>query len=266
MELSYKLFISVLLLLLPIASFSDHNSSSVYQLVCNKNFTNNNNILQVNIKNTISNLAAQIYNNNTYAISSFGVGYDTIYGLIQCRTDASNESCSSCVANAVNQIQTVCPYSSESRVWYPFCFLRYDNYNFYGQADSSYTRVWPSALTAIEHSETFNAAVGVVLDATMGSAVGKDVKIGLVLTDEVNYNRTVYGIAQCTRDLDDAGCSYCLEKALEAMSNDCKNHLGCHLISNCCMFRYETYDVFVEDESPNRSPAVSALLSNGYLN
>ncbi|KAH0454740.1 hypothetical protein IEQ34_016664 [Dendrobium chrysotoxum] len=264
MEFSYKLFISVLLLLLPVASFSTHNSS-VYQLVCNKNFTNDNKILQINIKNTISSLVAQTFNNNTYAISSYGIGYDTIYGLIQCRGDSSNESCSSCVNNAVHQIRTFCPYSAESRIWYPFCFLRYDNYNFFGQADSSYTRVWPSALTA-QNTETFNSALGWVLDAAMGSAVGKDVKIGMTIDYEENSNRTLYGIAQCTRDLDDSGCSYCLEKALEVMSNDCKNHLGCHLISNCCMFRYEIYNLFLEAESPNTGAAVSALLSNGYLN
>ncbi|KAL0911700.1 hypothetical protein M5K25_019859 [Dendrobium thyrsiflorum] len=258
---SFKLFISVLLLL-PIASFSAPNSS-ISQLVCNKNFTNNNNILKINIKNTISSLVANTYN-NTYAISSYGIGYNTIYGLFQCRGDASYELCSSCITNATHQIRTSCPYSAESRVWYEFCFLRYDNYKFFGQADSSYTRVWPSELTA-QNSEAFNSALGWVLDAATGSAVGKDVKVGKVINEDGTFDKNIYGIAQCTRDLDDSGCSYCLQKALEVMFMDCKNHLGCSLISNCCMFSYDIYDLFLDPESQNPGTAVSSMLSNGYL-
>ncbi|XP_072950900.1 cysteine-rich receptor-like protein kinase 6 isoform X1 [Typha angustifolia] len=56
---------------------------------------------------------------------------DTIYGLVQCTMDLSNEECYSCLSSLVSSISYCCNASTGARVYGGTCIIRFDSYLFY---------------------------------------------------------------------------------------------------------------------------------------
>ncbi|KAA8519373.1 hypothetical protein F0562_013629 [Nyssa sinensis] len=57
----------------------------------------------------------------------------TIYGLVQCTSDLSEQLCSDCLIGAMQEIGSCCVGSRGGRVIYPSCNLRYELYRFYNE-------------------------------------------------------------------------------------------------------------------------------------
>ncbi|KAK8943055.1 Cysteine-rich repeat secretory protein 38 [Platanthera zijinensis] len=236
MELPCKAILMFMVLLLPIVS---HGLESINQQ-CSKNFTsdtNNQQLLQANINNALFGLLGKTPLHG-FAISSFGQSYDsTIFGLTSCRGDVSLEACSECIIYAAQKIRIVCPYSAQSYIRYENCLLRYDTSNFFGQPDMGGSQAWLSSHIA-ENPMDFQQGVRKLTGEVIVKAAAGDEKFGLGESFLPKSNVTVYAMAQCTRDLQEAACKQCLEKLSEYMLNY-SDHLGCYVISISCVLRYE---------------------------
>ncbi|KAJ0788663.1 putative AT-hook motif nuclear-localized protein [Helianthus annuus] len=62
---------------------------------------------------------------------TFGPDSVTIHGIMQCTPDLSKEQCSECLDGAVRELRLCCSGRVAARVFYPNCFVRYLNENFY---------------------------------------------------------------------------------------------------------------------------------------
>ncbi|KAK7343550.1 hypothetical protein VNO77_12360 [Canavalia gladiata] len=60
-----------------------------------------------------------------------GPGFQTIYGLVQCTPDLSEQDCSSCLVGAISEIPQCCDGKKGGRVGRPSCNFRYEIYPFY---------------------------------------------------------------------------------------------------------------------------------------
>ncbi|XP_050369346.1 uncharacterized protein LOC126787519 [Argentina anserina] len=111
-----------------------------------------NNILQVNRKNTsepekfrsvvrpkLSELTEEAAYNDTFPkMSATGevlFGNETIYALVQCTTDLSEDDCYKCLQRATGQVLEVYFFSMGARLLSPSCYLRYEKYSFYAYDD-----------------------------------------------------------------------------------------------------------------------------------
>ncbi|XP_020582985.1 cysteine-rich repeat secretory protein 55-like [Phalaenopsis equestris] len=243
MELSCKPFILVLLII------AGCGADSIFQ-ECGKNFSiSSNSLLQDNINNAIFGLLTKtaLYG---AATASYGVGTDTIYGLTRCRGDISREICSACILDATYKIRTICHFSAEARIWYEYCFLRYDSNNFLGFLDTRNTNVWYTSHIAAD-PVNFDQAVGRLLETVKVAAAAGDKKFGRGENFVYKSNITIYGMAQCTPDLQESTCNQCLDALLEVMTRNCKYHLGCYVISTSCVLRYEINDFLFRDIAPS---------------
>ncbi|KAL0352449.1 UNVERIFIED_CONTAM: Cysteine-rich receptor-like protein kinase [Sesamum calycinum] len=65
------------------------------------------------------------------AAADIGSGPDgqTIYAMLQCTPDLSNEGCDSCLSQAAELIPTWYPIGA--RIYMPSCNIRYENFSFY---------------------------------------------------------------------------------------------------------------------------------------
>eukprot|EP01018_Ginkgo_biloba_P036598 Gb_13106 [translate_table: standard] len=68
--------------------------------------------------------------------SSYGQSPNKVYGLLQCRGDASQQDCYDCSRDAKSNIRQDCGNDSGGRLWLDVCYLRYDNYNFISKLDT----------------------------------------------------------------------------------------------------------------------------------
>ncbi|KAL8249230.1 hypothetical protein R6Q59_006098 [Mikania micrantha] len=65
--------------------------------------------------------------------STAGPGFSTIYGLVQCTPDLSEQQCSDCLEDVINQISNLMNGRIGGRVLLPVCNVRYETYRFFNQ-------------------------------------------------------------------------------------------------------------------------------------
>ncbi|KAI3819948.1 hypothetical protein L1987_13801 [Smallanthus sonchifolius] len=63
-----------------------------------------------------------------------GPGFSTIYGLVQCTPDLSEEQCSDCLEDIVNRITLYFNGAVGGRILLPMCTFRYEIYRFFNQS------------------------------------------------------------------------------------------------------------------------------------
>ena len=83
--------------------------------------------------------------------------YGQIYGLLQCTGDTTAEQCRNCSQRAVTTIRQQCGNTGGGLILLEDCFLRYENYDFFGQMS---TGGWYNYnQTNVSTPDVFNAAV-----------------------------------------------------------------------------------------------------------
>ncbi|PON65975.1 Gnk2-like domain containing protein [Trema orientale] len=179
-----------------------------------------------------------------FVTSFYGKGEDRVYGLSQCRGDVSTQDCSTCVQDAANQIRKRCTNEADARIWYDYCFLRYNNKStFIGQVDTSYG-IFYFNVDNVTDPETFNKELGALMDRIKAEAVEpKNDGLGKGETQLSEFS-TLYALVQCTRDLSQIDCAQCLAIAIGNFPTFCSNRKGCRVLYSSCYVRYELYPFF----------------------
>ncbi|KAH0468816.1 hypothetical protein IEQ34_002048 [Dendrobium chrysotoxum] len=239
---NHLLFLFVLIVL--IISGIKGDDTDLISKECGKNFTNNDN-LQANINSTIFDLVTKT-SAYGFANSSHGSGSDTVYGIAECRGDVSVQTCSTCIANAAQQIQTTCWNAAESRIWYQYCFLYYNTSNFIGQADINEVGVWYSTENTTNPKVFQNTLNELSVVLWLAASDAENRKFGWGQIENHNLKNSndetiiIYGMAQCTWDLDNSTCSHCLLNAFNIRESKCgEAAAGCYVITKSCAVRYE---------------------------
>ncbi|BAF22863.1 cysteine-rich repeat secretory protein 55 [Oryza sativa Japonica Group] len=207
------------------------------------------------INSVVSDLAAKARAGGGFATSSAGRGIDAFYGLAQCRGDVSGGDCDACLAQAAKQMVTNCNYTLDSRIWYEYCFMRYVDFNFFGEmdtrTDASVTlRQWPD----MDNPMAFQKAVG----KATGKAVAHAVTMGSGGLGRAKEQCTsfvnVYALAQCTRDLAPPLCAQCLSTTVSKFAEACGSGQGCQIDYSSCWVRYEIYPFYFPLEANRQAP------------
>uniref|UniRef100_U5GRB0 Gnk2-homologous domain-containing protein n=1 Tax=Populus trichocarpa TaxID=3694 RepID=U5GRB0_POPTR len=183
-----------------------------------------------------------------FATVTYGKGQDKVHGLAQCRGDVSSKDCFSCIQDAAKQIREVCPDQADARIWFEYCFLRYDNINFIGKVDTDFSTVCfnLAALTDQIRAEA-------VFPGNRGLGKG-----------EKKLSRFVklYALVQCIRDLSRIDCAQCLAIAIGSFPDFCDDRKGCRIFYSICYVRYELYPFFFPIDSRNSLVNTSMVVAN----
>ena len=137
-KIMYLLF-KIIFLLLSCTSIAE-SADSIDPLgqFCNENANiSNAGELSANIGQLLAELVQKTPSSGFFT-TSYGKDQDQVYGLAQCRGDVSNQDCSICIKDAAKEIRQRCPDQVDARIWYDFCFLRYNNKAFTGEVDTSF--------------------------------------------------------------------------------------------------------------------------------
>ncbi|XP_078179052.1 cysteine-rich repeat secretory protein 55-like [Carex rostrata] len=254
MALVLKLFFFSLLLPLsycadPIAHYCAQNDTS--------------NQTQININTVISDLTTRA-SGGGFAVTSFGNGNDTIYGLAQCRGDVSASDCSACLASAAQQLPVACPNQADARLWYDYCFMRYDNVNFVGQSDTDFVTILYNLQNATDPNAFDNAVIKLVNKAKSHAVYAGRGSLGRKKTNFTEY-MDIYALAQCTRDLQPLDCAQCLSSTLQYFPIYCSHRQGCQVLYSSCMVRYEIYPFYFPLDANAKNSGVDKLYTKAIL-
>ncbi|XP_078179049.1 cysteine-rich repeat secretory protein 55-like isoform X3 [Carex rostrata] len=207
---------------------------------CAQNFTSNQ--TQTNINQVISDLTTRA-SVGGFALTSYGNGNDTIYGLAQCRGDVSASDCSACLASAAMQFNVTCRKQADARLWYDYCFMRYDTVNFVGQSDTGFLTILYNVQNTTD-PDAFDKVVRKLVNKANSDAVSAG--SGSLGREKTNFTEyiTIYALAQCTRDLQPMDCAQCLSSTLQYFPIYCSRRQGCQVLYTSCMVRYEIYPFY----------------------
>ncbi|XP_043808436.1 cysteine-rich receptor-like protein kinase 11 [Manihot esculenta] len=256
---SFALILYLLILFISLASSQ--------QLFCyiTGNFTTNSTYAQ-NRGLLLSSLSSNIKKNGSFYATSVGQDSDKVYGLVLCRADSSSEACSICVDYGIQNLISNCPNQKEAISWgggsdlLP-CIIRYANRNIFGRAELEpsnagfNSRNLPSNIT--QFSEIWSSLMERVgTRASMGSS---EIKFA---TGEANYStglhETIYVMMQCTPDISQSYCSYCLQQAVDKYTDCCSGKKGGYILKPSCWFRWDLFpfnaSAAAADAPPSPSP------------
>ncbi|KAK2971400.1 hypothetical protein RJ640_025350 [Escallonia rubra] len=150
---------------------------------------------------------------NGFSATSYGNAKDQVYGLAQCRGDVSSDDCLSCIQDASKEIRKRCPDQADARIWYDYCFLRYNTENFIGEVDTSYG-IFYYNVANVTDPDAFNEKLGALMDRIKSQAVAP-INKGLGKGEsKLSPFETLYALVQCTRDLSQLSCAQCLAIAI----------------------------------------------------
>ncbi|XP_027183536.1 cysteine-rich repeat secretory protein 55-like [Coffea eugenioides] len=231
-----------LLLLLTALFICTAESAELWSQFCNDNSPINSPQLSANIDSLLAELVSGTVLNG-FSTSSYGKAKDQVFGLGQCRGDVSNEDCSSCIKDASKQIRKLCPTQADARIWYDYCFLRYDTEKFFGRVDTS-IGIFFYNVENVTDPDSFNKELGNLSDKISSEAVAPG-NNGLGRgKKELSPFLTLYELVQCTRDLSQLSCEQCLAIAIGEFPTFCNNKKGCRVLYSSCIVRYELYPFF----------------------
>ncbi|KAI3980032.1 hypothetical protein MKX01_042686 [Papaver californicum] len=108
------------------------------------------NLLVTELMNTLVSRASSNGDNSStikFATGNFNattVGYQSLYGLVQCTPDISGSGCNRCLSGAVDNLPSCCFGKPGGRILRPSCNIRYEVYPFYESTATAVTAPSPS--------------------------------------------------------------------------------------------------------------------------
>ncbi|XP_044946018.1 L-type lectin-domain containing receptor kinase IX.1-like [Hordeum vulgare subsp. vulgare] len=179
---------------------------------------------------------------------------DQVFGLIMCYADRNATQCRECLAGAPAGITTACPGSRSVRAAYDACVLRYSPPpSFFSTADLDVNFFVRAIAFAVDPDKMLNAWLTLMTDLT-GRAASSPSRVANATTPYDGDPATpVYGLAQCTRDLNATECTRCLASVVGQLRKRFTNETGGAIKAYSCYVRYElgAFDITLPPEPPS---------------
>ncbi|PKA52389.1 Cysteine-rich receptor-like protein kinase 10 [Apostasia shenzhenica] len=253
-----------IILLLFLAAKSSAQEPILLAYCGNTNYTSPS-PYESNLDVLISNLTASTPNfTSLYSTVTVGSTPSTqIYGLAQCRPDASPATCFDCLnrsaaAAAGDVVPTFgggdCfPHRRSASVRADHCVLRYSDQNFYSQLEESNYLPLMNPANASD-PERFSQRVNALMEKIMPEAAKAESRFAAGVSNSSNLDDNIYGMAWCTRDLYSADCLLCLQRAAGSLPT---RQVGGQVDKVSCTVRFDIQAFFSSSAVPSVPPPES---------
>ncbi|KAF3777368.1 Cysteine-rich receptor-like protein kinase 25 [Nymphaea thermarum] len=204
------------------------------------NYTTNS-TFQRNLNQVFLNLTTNAPLTGFYAATA-GEGTDqAAYGLVLCRGDDPDYVCRSCSSDAASQIVSRCPGVRAAVIWLDGCLLRYEDSNFIGTIATS-LRFSLTQSGNNSNPALFGRQLGQLMANLSSSVTGSASNLRFA-TGEIVFqgSQTIYGMAQCTRDITMSNCTSCLANVVTEIPTCCSGRNGGIVYTVNCGVRYEVF-------------------------
>ncbi|KAJ7948194.1 Cysteine-rich repeat secretory protein [Quillaja saponaria] len=171
---------------------------------------------------------------------SVGQGQSQVNGLALCQGDVSTANCKSCVTEASKELHRHCPNRKGAIIWFDYCLVKYSNVNFFGNIDKA-NKFHLFNVKGVSNPVAFNKKVNELLSILSNVASGSTRKLYATGELKIGVSTTLYGLAQCIRDISRVECNRCLDIAISELPKCCSGKRGARTVGGSCSVRYELY-------------------------
>ncbi|ESQ53126.1 hypothetical protein EUTSA_v10024611mg [Eutrema salsugineum] len=212
----------------------------------------------VNLDRLISSLSSLRQKDNGFSKILLGDSDGKVNSISQCRGDVKPEECINCIAMAGKRIVTLCPVHKEAVIWYDKCTFRYSNRTLFNRLE-----IFPQ--TSITGTRNFTGdrdgwekSLRGLLEGLKGraSVIGRRKKNFVVGETSGPSFQTLYGLVQCTPDISEEDCSYCLSQGIAKIPSCCDMKMGSYVLSPSCVVAYAPWRFYdpVDIDEPSSVP------------
>ncbi|KAL5573240.1 hypothetical protein UlMin_022837 [Ulmus minor] len=224
---SSKPLVSLGLLLFCLFLHEDTAAGPLYHFCFGKQYFHLNGPFEANLNSLLNHLSTKVIPPNGFGLGSSGQGPSQMNALGLCRRDLGNR----------------CPHNKGAIIWYDNCLLKYYDKYFFGEIDTTNEFYkWNNGV--VEDPASFDPKVKELLSnlayrvtATSKLFATEHVKLGY------SKEKKLYGLVQCTRDLDGPKCMKCLNDAITKLPRYSAGKRGGCVVGGSCNVRYELYPI-----------------------
>ncbi|PWA58332.1 Concanavalin A-like lectin/glucanase, subgroup [Artemisia annua] len=228
-----------------------NRNNTLVRRYCSEYGVLNDEFFQRNLNSTLSSLRRQLVNNTAYhTVARTIINGESVYGLALCREYLSNLDCLKCFDIAVKGVK-VCGNVTGGHVIYDDCDLRYENNNFYSEANVRGNVGVCGNQTSSQPA--FRETVNTLL-SNLRVATPRTPQFYAASTRRVTgSNLTIYAISQCNINISQSDCAKCLSIRSTTLS-DCLPNTNGRAIDAGCFMRYSNTAFFRDNQTTDLTP------------
>ncbi|KAK2977253.1 hypothetical protein RJ640_005515 [Escallonia rubra] len=201
-----------------------------------------------NLKSLLESLSTDTSLKEGFYNTSVGNGSDRVFGQALCRGDVTPKACQKCVVNASQEIMEECQ-SEDAIIWYELCQIQY-SYQMFSSL-TVYTGKYPDSNNMeknVSNQDHFQVVHSLMNELSEKAAY--DASNLMFATGKVKYSQseTIFGLAQCTRDISQDDCRKCFTQALGDLQGCCNSREGGTVFSRNCNVRFEMYPFYKDSK------------------
>eukprot|EP00253_Pinus_taeda_P030189 PITA_30189 len=247
MTQAVQLFYGMALLLMIITLQSHICKAAIQHSKCHHNF---NYTTDSKYERSLNSVMTRLIKDSSHT------GFNTsengqVYGLVQCRGDITSDQCYICSQEAYTTLRQKCGNAGGGLMWFEDenCFLRYENYSFFGQKDTTDGWYLWNQYNVTPSPDVYIKAVNSLFNNLVDEATsGSTLYASGTTTDSLS--RRIYGLVQCTRDMSIDNCTSCLQNTINGISMHYSGRQGARGLMGSCTARYEMTSFFNSTSSP----------------
>ncbi|GAY46805.1 hypothetical protein CUMW_099810 [Citrus unshiu] len=181
-----------------------------------------------------------------FASKEFGIPPSRTYMLSQCMEDLTLTECNTCFAQ-MNHLLADCLPAISAHVFLDGCFLRLENYSFYGEPFAPFDDMKCGVDAEQEQQDLFRRVVEEVVNKVSKNAPNEN---GFATHKYTLADVSAYAMASCLKTLNHQMCSQCLTKAASTALT-CIPAIEGRVLFAGCFLRYSRYE-FANDFKPHK--------------
>ncbi|KAF3320598.1 putative receptor-like protein kinase [Carex littledalei] len=251
------LFLLLCMMFNLVASASDENPYVWLDCPTDSNFTLNS-TYQSNLNSVLSMLPSSA-SPTGFTIAMHGDAPDQVFSRALCRGDLSPSKCQSCLATAAQGITSRCPVGKKAIIFYDKCSLRYSNSNYTTPEEKLWNLILYNVGT-ISDAQAFEKLYNDLIGSLAAKAANSSRKFAMSQADFTS-DITMYGLAQCMRDLSVEECHTCLNQSMGYFQSCCNKNQGGVVLRYECYMRMEIYPYFDSNSEDVLSPPPLSIMS-----
>ncbi|KAB1227480.1 Cysteine-rich receptor-like protein kinase 25 [Morella rubra] len=207
------------------------------------NYTSNS-TYRANLESLLASMSSNTDIDYGFYNFSAGENSDKVNSIALCRGDRTPDECRTCLNASSYDLLQVCPNQKEAITWYGDCSLRYSHRSIFGVMESSPLYAFYNTAN-VSDVEGFNQVLRPLLDRLIKRAAsGNSTRKFALASVPAPAFQTLYALVECTPDLDELECSYCLVAAQQFIPQCCDGKQGGKYVTPSCDLRYEVYPFY----------------------
>ncbi|KAK3024969.1 hypothetical protein RJ639_042776 [Escallonia herrerae] len=218
-----------------------------------------------NLKSLLESLSTNTSLKEGFYNTSVGNGSDRVFGQALCRGDVTPKACQKCVVNASQEIREECQ-SEDAIIWYELCQIRYSYQMFF--SSMVYTGKYPDSnnmeknVSNQDHVQALHSLMN-----ELSEKAAYDASNLMFATGKVKYSQseTIFGLAQCTRDISQDDCRTCLTQALGDLQGCCNHREGGTVFSRNCNVSFLDFGCLLRSNPNSIDSKLAVLKCRGYM-